>query len=105
MKGSPAGRYVLVEVEEVKEKTQGGLFLPQQTKDLAERLQDVGVIVDMGPLAFGDSGGAEEWGVATGDTVLFKRQGGIHIKYPGLSERLRVLNDEDILLRLEVTDG
>lgn len=93
----PAGHRVLVKVEKVEEKTEGGIYIPEHVREREERLQEIGTIVAIGPTAFDDYGGLDKWGLKPGDKVLFSRSGGKEIRYPGVEDGLRVLNDEDII--------
>ena len=59
---------------------------------------DTGVVVQVGPVAFADRGGAENW-CKVGDRVSYARHGGKFVKDPTNPEnKFLVLNDEDIVL-------
>lgn len=73
---------LLAEVEERKELT----------------AVDTGVVVQLGPVAFEDRGGADKW-CKVGDRVSYARHGGKVVKDPTNQEnKFLVLNDEDIVL-------
>lgn len=59
---------------------------------------DTGVVLQIGPVAFQDRGGAENW-CKVGDRVSYARHGGKIVKDPTNPEnKYLVLNDEDICL-------
>lgn len=59
---------------------------------------DTGVVIQIGPVAFVDRGGVENW-CKVGDRVSYARHGGKMVKDPQNAEnKYLVLNDEDIIL-------
>lgn len=65
---------VLVKPIEVKEKTAGGLYIPETTKEKDEYARTEGTLIDVSPLAFG----FDDWPEGArkpkpGDVVLFAR--------------------------------
>lgn len=98
------GHLVLVEVLPVERVTKAGIIIAETLGEEQDKRQSVGRILDVGPTAYGEEGGAEKWGVKAGDLVLFARQGGTTPTYPGANSLHRVLNDSDIILRLEETE-
>lgn len=85
------GHRLLVKLEEVKNVTDGGIFLPDTTRDREQKAGQVGVIVSIGPSAWIDKG--SPW-ASVGDRVAFGRYAGTEV--PGHLE-YRFLNDEDVL--------
>jgi co-chaperonin GroES (HSP10) len=66
---------------------------------------DTGVVLQIGPVAYSDRGGAENW-CKVGDRVSYARHGGKHVKDPeDASKTYLVLNDEDIILVWETNNG
>jgi len=91
----PAGHRVLVLPEEVKEKTDGGIYLPQQAKDREQAAVIVGTLVAVGPQAWDGFGDGKPW-AGVGDDVIFAKYGGAVVK--GIDgKEYRILNDEDIV--------
>ena len=80
----PVGFYVLIEDVEIEEKTSGGIFLPDATKDKEQDGVDFGTVLAFGPLCFvgymkaggGYCESPEDWGVKVGDKVEFRRYEG-----------------------------
>ncbi len=106
MKIKPCGFQVLIEMEDVEEKSEGGIIM--QTMNEQEREQrghDVGRIVAFGPVAYqGFSGcdGPEDWhpDLKEGALVEFRRYDG-KIPRHDLDMKYRVVNDSDILMVIE----
>jgi co-chaperonin GroES (HSP10) len=95
------GHYILVRPDKVKEKTSGGLYVPERAQDEARRNCYKGQIVSIGPVAFKDF--AAPWGVEVGDRVIFAAKGGLNIeadpdelRAPD-NEALAAINDEDVI--------
>lgn len=101
---NPCGHRVLVKVKPVEEKTEGGIYLPEDLKRKELTGRDLGNVVAFGPTAYRGlsscDGGPEEWGVKVGDTVEFNRYDGKVPRYGEINEEyknFRILNDSDIL--------
>lgn len=104
----PKGNFVLVRVPDVEEevKTKSGLVLAKSVETIKNEkiTQEIGTIVEIGPLAYEDyeskvgaGDGTERWKCEVGEVVLFARQGGKKVDHPHLDPSLRLLNDTDIL--------
>lgn len=94
---------ILVRVVEVKEKTKGGIYIPETTQDKETLAQEVGTVVDIGETAYLKDGYTKEnRPIQVGDSVTFSRYGGAEFRINGKSHR--ILNDEDITLRLDPED-
>ena len=91
----PAGHRVLVKIDEVEEKTNGGIFIPKTSQEQQEEAGIFGTLVAVGETAWKDFGG-KAW-AAVGDRVMIAKYGGFVAKEPGSSEKFRILNDEDIV--------
>ncbi len=87
----PIGNRVLIQPDEVEEKTAGGLVLPPSSND--DKKPETGVIVKLGK---GKSKGKEvSFDVAVGDRVYFKKYSPEEIEIE--NERYLLLDTEDIL--------
>jgi len=91
----PAGHRVLVKVEEIEEKTTGGIFIPKTSQAQQTEANIFGVIVAIGINAWKAFDSGEPWAVV-GDRVAIAKYGGFIIEDPDTKERYRLLNDEDI---------
>jgi len=75
-----------------------GLVLAESEERKELTAVDTGVVVQMGPIAFDDRGGKENW-CKVGDRVSYARHGGKVVRDPTNAEnKYLVLNDEDIVL-------
>ena len=98
----PTGYYVLVEIEEVTAKSEGGIIIEslKDEKRLVEA-QCVGEIIAFGNMAYkGMSNGCnspEDWGVKVGDKVEFNSYDGKRPKAAGKDTRLRLIIDQHII--------
>jgi len=85
MKLRPKGLQVLVKLQTVEEKTDGGIILPSELVDREQNGQFIGVVEEFGLFAFSDWEGlgetleerCETYGIKVGDTVLFRRYDGV----------------------------
>jgi len=95
----PTGYRVLVIPYYVAEKTKGGVFIPDATRDRESFATVVSYVVKLGPDAYKDSdkfpNGAycseKEW-------VLMGRYAGNRFKVDGLE--LRIINDDNIIAKI-----
>ena len=84
---------VLVRKIEVKDRTAGGVYIPEITKERDEHAADEGHLIDASPAAFKDIGLPE---VDPGAMCIFPRYAGKNVKgNDGVNYVL--LNDKDIL--------
>ena len=92
----PTGWRILVMPFRVKEKSEGGIIIAQETLDRARAAVQVGYVLKMGPLCYGDK---ERY--PTGpwckekDWVIFARYAGSRMQIDG--GEIRMLNDDEIL--------
>ncbi|MBV5327095.1 MAG: hypothetical protein JZU65_05570 [Chlorobium sp.] len=89
----PAGHRVLVKVDEIEEKTKGGIILVDADKQTEANI--FGTLVVVGPTAWKAFDDGEAW-AKVGDKVAFAKYGGFIINDPETKESFRLLNDEDI---------
>ena len=93
---NPTGWRILVMPFQVKEETQGGIIIAQETLDRARAAVQVGYVLKMGPLCYEDKDkyptGA--W-CKEKDWVIFARYAGSRMEIDG--GEIRMLNDDEIL--------
>lgn len=93
----PTGGHILVLPEKVEEKTAGGIYLPDTTRDQEQAAATIGTIVSIGQSAWNDIDD-HNW-ASVGDKVSYARYAGVAMK--GQDDLDYVLiNDNDILARL-----
>ena len=92
----PTGWRILVMPFRVKEKSEGGIIIAQETLDRARAAVQVGYVLKMGPLCYDDKDkyptGA--W-CKEKDWVIFARYAGSRMGIDG--GEIRMLNDDEIL--------
>ena len=92
----PTGWRILVMPFRVKEKSEGGIIIAQETLDRARAAVQVGYVLKMGPLCYMDK---ERY--PTGpwckpkDWVIFARYAGSRMEIEG--GEIRMLNDDEVL--------
>ena len=92
----PTGWRLLVMPFQVKEKSEGGIIIAQEALDRARAAVQVGYVLKLGPLCYGDK---ERY--PTGpwckekDWVIFARYAGSRMEIEG--GEIRMLNDDEIL--------
>ncbi|MEJ6400245.1 co-chaperone GroES [Nicoliella lavandulae] len=87
----PLGDRVIVEVEEAKEKTVGGIVLANNAKEKPQ----TGKVVAVGAGRVLDNGEKVAPAVEKGDTVLFDKYSGTSVDYDGQS--YLVLHEKDLV--------
>ncbi len=87
------GWRILVKPEEIKEISDGGIILPDKTRDQDQMAATKGLVVDVGPTAFGDD--HDTIALKKGDTVHYAKYSGATIDVEG--EECRIINDEDVI--------
>ena len=87
---------VIVKMDKVQEKTEGGIILPTEVIDTKQFAKSEGTLVDKGYCAFVDKEN-QLWPEKPeiGNRVAFKAYGGLNINGKD-GELYRVLNDEEI---------
>src|SRR3990167_5700522 len=93
---APTEYKVLVRPDKVDEKTQGGIWKPQDLREKEQAAATTATIIDLSPLAFT----YEEWPDGAvkprkGDRVAFARYAGMTIKGKD-GEEHRLINDRDV---------
>ncbi len=87
----PLGDHVLIEVNEERERVQGGIVLPESAGEKPTE----GTVVSAGPGARRDDGKRVEMPVKQGDTVIFGKYAGTEVKVDG--KEYKILGVSDIL--------
>jgi len=90
----PLGDRVVVEREEAKEKTAGGIVLPDTAKDKPQK----GKVLAVGEGRVTKDGKRRELQVKVGDNVLFTSYAPEEIKLPGGDKKVVLLMREDDIL-------
>jgi co-chaperonin GroES (HSP10) len=111
MKPVTPGHRVLVKPDSLGEidpvfasAQKAGLKLLERTERQEATIIDTGIVVQLGPTAYKDFGGADNW-CKVGDKVSYTRHGGKFISDPENDEnKWLVLNDEDIIMVWETNN-
>ena len=69
----PVGYKVLIKVDGVEDKSAGGIYLPDTTREREESANDKGLLVAVGEMAFADWKGRKP---VAGDRVVFEKYAG-----------------------------
>ena len=85
----PSGYRLLIAIPEVSEKTEGGVYMPDQLKKAEETASIVGFVVKAGPDAYADLNKFPNgpW-CKEGDFVIFRSYSGTRFKVLGKEFRL-----------------
>lgn len=91
----PSGYRLLIAVAEISEKTDGGVFVPEQMKKAEETASIVGFVVKAGPEAYSDENKfpSGPW-CKEGDFVIFRSYSGTRFKV--LGKEFRLINDDTV---------
>ena len=94
------GYHILVRPVSVKNKTKGGLLLPDSVKDDVAYLTTVGKVLSIGDLAYKDKDKFPngKW-CDVGDYVCYARHAGQKLYYKGV--RLLLLFDDQIMMKVD----
>lgn len=87
----PIGERVLVRELETEEQEQGGIVIPDQSKEKPQTAE----VVSIGTGGTDFAGNAIEWEVKPGDVVYLSRYGGMAVQVDGVEHK--VVNQSDIL--------
>ena len=92
---TPVGYKILIAMPSVNETTKGGVFLPDELKQRETVASIIGVVVDMGPAAYGDKDKFPDGAYCkVGDFVVMRSYSGTRFKV-GDTE-FRLINDDSI---------
>jgi chaperonin GroES len=89
----PLGDRVVVEREEARDKTAGGIVLPDTAKDKPQK----GKVLAVGEGRITKDGKRRELQVKVGDQVLFTSYAPEEIKVPGGDKKVLLMREDDIL--------
>lgn len=91
----PVGYHVLVTTLEAKEKTEGGVYMPDKVKDAESTASIIGLVVAVGNEAYSDPAKfpSGPW-CKEGDFVIFRSYSGTRFKIGG--KEFRLVNDDTI---------
>jgi len=92
---TPAGFKLLIALPELEEKTDSGIYLPEQVREKETLATVVGFVLKMGSLAYKDPAKFPDgaW-CKEGDWVLFRAYSGTRIKIHG--REFRIINDDTV---------
>jgi chaperonin GroES len=90
MKIRPLDNGVVIKQLEAKEKTAGGIFLPEAAKEKPM----IGTVIATGPGKLNDNGTVTAMSVKKGDQVLYSKYMGNEIELEG--EKYVILRENDI---------
>lgn len=96
---SPTGGHVLISPDPVEEKTKGGIYLPDTTRDSEQRAATTGTVIAIGPGAWLDLDDGQPW-AEVGDHVSYARYAGVEMVGKD-EESYTLINDNDILAVLQ----
>ena len=94
----PTGGHVLVLPDKVKEKTIGGIILPETIRDKEQAAATSGVIISIGYSAWKDLDDGTPW-AEVGDRVSYARYAGVAMTGSDNVDYV-LINDNDILAKL-----
>lgn len=105
----PLGARVLVQLRTVREKTQGGIVLVEDSKEFNKANTQLGKIVALGPIAFRNRDSGELWreGVwaRPGDFVRIPKWGGDRFerKIPGTADTavFCIFSDHELIAQVD----
>lgn len=91
----PKGFKLLIALPELEEKTDSGIYLPEQLREKESLATVCGFVLKMGTLAYQDSSKFPDgaW-CKEGDWVLFRAYSGTRIKIHG--KEFRLINDDTV---------
>lgn len=94
----PTGAHILVKPDTVEEKTAGGLYLPQDTRDKEQQAATSGTLIAVGSGAWKDLDDGSPW-ADIGDHVTYGRYAGVVLTGADGND-YTLLNDNDLLAKL-----
>ena len=84
-------RLVIKVIEATEEKTKGGLYVPDTSKEKPQE----GEVLAVGPGALNDKGERVPVDVKAGDRIIFSKYAGVEVKLDG--EEYLILSERDVL--------
>lgn len=106
---TPLGARILVQLRSVREKTQGGLIIVEDTRDFNKANTQLGKIYQLGPIAFRNRDSGQLWreGVwaLPGDYVRIPKWGGDRFerKIPGTDDTavFCIFSDHELIAKVD----
>ena len=94
------GYHVLVRPVSIKEKTKGGILLPNSTKDDMSYLTTIGKVLKIGELAYADKEKFPKgpW-CQLGDYVCYAKHAGQKIQYKNV--KMILLYDDQVIMKVQ----
>ena len=94
------GFHVLVRPVSVKEKTKGGIIIPNSTKEDMSYLTTVGKVIKIGDLAYNDTDKFPKgpW-CKEGDYICYAKHAGQKIQYKEI--KMILLYDDQVIMKVE----
>lgn len=91
----PSGYRLLIAIPEISEKTEGGVYMPDQLKKAEETASIIGFVIKVGPEAYADPNKFPHgpW-CKEGDFVIFRSYSGTRFKV--LGKEFRLINDDTV---------
>jgi co-chaperonin GroES (HSP10) len=89
-----SGYRIILEMEEVTERTKGGIILPSEVVDKDAAAKEWGKVISMGNCAYHDM--PSPW-CGLGDIVGIVRYNGTVMVDPETDKKYRLINDKDVL--------
>lgn len=91
----PVGYKLLIAVPEVSEKTDGGVFMPDNLKSAEETASIIGYVIKVGTAAYSDPERFPDgaW-CKEGDFVVFRSYSGTRFRVMG--KEFRIINDDTV---------
>lgn len=92
---TPVGYKILIAIPEVSEKTEGGVFMPDNLKSAEETASIIGFVLKVGTGAYVDKTRFPDgpW-CKEGDFVIFRSYSGTRFKVEG--QEFRIINDDTV---------
>ena len=91
----PKGYKILISTVEVDEKTEGGVYMPDQLRQAEETASIIGFVMKAGPDAYSDKGRFPKGAYCEeGDFVIFRSYSGTRFKIHG--KEFRLINDDTV---------
>jgi co-chaperonin GroES (HSP10) len=91
----PKGYRILIAIPEVSQKTEGGVYIPDQLRNAEETASLVGYVLKVGSEAYADNARfpTGPW-CKEGDFVIFRSYSGTRFKVHG--KEFRLINDDTV---------
>jgi len=91
----PQGYKILIAIPELDGKTEGGVYMPDNLKQMEETASIIGYVIRVGDEAYSDESRFPNgpW-CKTGDFVIFRSYSGTRFKVHG--KEFRIINDDTV---------